>query len=163
MLRRHDLDIDESLLSRFYAALHTNLLHAEAVSDVNFFFYQISSVADWCTYSQDMRNALVKHCGAAFFSLPLPGSTLLVQDFVVAAKRIGGSSQMKEVRVVTSRFLLHDNEHDPRVLAGSARRGVVDLGRTPLLSVALGRLSGAGRRFGRAECGRLFRVEKPTA
>ena len=37
MLRRHDLDIDESLLSRFYAALHTNLLHAEAVSDVNFF------------------------------------------------------------------------------------------------------------------------------
>ena len=110
-----------------------------------------------------MRNALVKHCGAAFFSLPLPGSTLLVQDFVVAAKRIGGSSQMKEVRVVTSWFILHDSKHDPHVLAGSARRSVVDLGRTPLLSVALGRLSGAGRRIGLAECGRLFRVEKPTA
>ena len=39
MLRRHDLDIDESLLSRFYAALHTNLLHAEAVSDVTFYFF----------------------------------------------------------------------------------------------------------------------------
>ena len=31
MLRRHDLDIDESLLSRFYAALHSGLLHSSAV------------------------------------------------------------------------------------------------------------------------------------
>ena len=31
ILRRHDLDIDEALLSRFYLSLHAGLVHADQV------------------------------------------------------------------------------------------------------------------------------------
>ncbi len=51
-----------------------------------------------CLPNQDIINMLVRHCGPRFFSLPLPGATLLVLDFIHAVNTIANSSDLKEVR-----------------------------------------------------------------
>ena len=41
---------------------------------------------------------LVRHCGARFFSLPLPGSSVMIQDFINAAQAIATATDLKGVR-----------------------------------------------------------------
>ena len=47
---------------------------------------------------QDTTNTLVRHCGSRFFSLPLPGSTMMILDFIHAANTIASTTDLKEVK-----------------------------------------------------------------
>ena len=37
---------------------------------------------------QDVVNVLIRNCSSKFFSIPLPGSTLLILDFIHAATAV---------------------------------------------------------------------------
>jgi len=53
---------------------------------------------EFCShFLQDTTNVLVRHCGPKFFSLPLPGSTMMILDFIHAANTIASSPDLKEV------------------------------------------------------------------
>lgn len=41
---------------------------------------------------KDIVNTIIKHCSPQFFSLGLPGATMLIMDFIVAAGRVAASS-----------------------------------------------------------------------
>ncbi|XP_013400060.1 ral GTPase-activating protein subunit alpha-1-like isoform X2 [Lingula anatina] len=73
-LRRHDVPLPMDHLSQFYRVLHEGLMSND----------------------QDVVNALVRHCGPRFFSMPLPGSTILLLDFLHAANTIASSTDLKE-------------------------------------------------------------------
>lgn len=49
--------------------------------------------------SQDMANVLVRYCGPRFFTLPLPGATMLMLDFIHAANNIASTTDLKEVNI----------------------------------------------------------------
>lgn len=76
-VRPHDLQLPRNYLLQFYRALHHNL-----ISD-----------------DQEMINVLIKYCGARFFSLQLPGYSLLMLDFLHAANTIISSAELKGVRL----------------------------------------------------------------
>ncbi|XP_025103645.1 ral GTPase-activating protein subunit alpha-1-like isoform X4 [Pomacea canaliculata] len=66
MLRPHEVLPSRPLLARFYNVLHIGLISND----------------------QDVPNALVSNCGPRFFSMLLPGSFMLIPDFISAAGTI---------------------------------------------------------------------------
>ena len=54
----------------------------------------------WLVF-QDVPNVLVSNCGPRFFSVPLPGSILLILDFINAAGTIISAVDYKEVSVAS--------------------------------------------------------------
>lgn len=69
----HDVPLHPKHLSLFYTTLHEGLLSKE----------------------QSVINILVKHCGPRFFSLRLPGFSLLILDFIQATDSIISSTEVR--------------------------------------------------------------------
>ncbi|MEE6509787.1 hypothetical protein FKM82_027896 [Ascaphus truei] len=72
MKRRQDVSPNRDFLTHFFNIMHCGLLHTD----------------------QDIVNTIIKHCSPQFFSLGLPGATLLIMDFIVAAGRVAASSSL---------------------------------------------------------------------
>uniref|UniRef100_A0A7N9D8M7 Ral GTPase activating protein catalytic subunit alpha 1 n=1 Tax=Macaca fascicularis TaxID=9541 RepID=A0A7N9D8M7_MACFA len=70
MKRRQDVSPNRDFLTHFYNIMHCGLLHID----------------------QDIVNTIIKHCSPQFFSLGLPGATMLIMDFIVAAGRVASSA-----------------------------------------------------------------------
>ncbi|XP_071971629.1 ral GTPase-activating protein subunit alpha-1 isoform X6 [Engystomops pustulosus] len=77
MKRRQDVSPNRDFLTHFYNIMHCGLLHND----------------------QDIVNTIIKHCSPQFFSLGLPGATLLIMDFIVAAGRVAASPSLNAPRV----------------------------------------------------------------
>uniref|UniRef100_A0A8C2U8N0 Ral GTPase activating protein catalytic subunit alpha 1 n=1 Tax=Coturnix japonica TaxID=93934 RepID=A0A8C2U8N0_COTJA len=77
MKRRQDVSPNKDFLTHFYNIMHCGLLHVD----------------------QDIVNTIIKHCSPQFFSLSLPGATMLIMDFIVAAGRVAASSFLNAPRV----------------------------------------------------------------
>ncbi|KAG8449519.1 hypothetical protein GDO86_016240 [Hymenochirus boettgeri] len=77
MKRRQDVSPNRDFLTHFYNIMHCGLLHTD----------------------QDIVNTIIKHCSPQFFSLGLPGATLLIMDFIEAAGRVSSSSSLNAPRV----------------------------------------------------------------
>ncbi|XP_066469819.1 ral GTPase-activating protein subunit alpha-1 isoform X3 [Tiliqua scincoides] len=77
MKRRQDVSPNRDFLTHFYDIMHCGLLHVD----------------------QDIVNTIIKHCSPQFFSLGLPGATMLIMDFIVAAGRVAASSFLNAPRV----------------------------------------------------------------
>ncbi|GIY68478.1 hypothetical protein CDAR_112172 [Caerostris darwini] len=75
IVRRHDILLLREYTAHFYYALHYGLMAND----------------------QDIINTIVKHSGPNFFSIGLPGSTLLIMDFIYAADTVISSSDIKGV------------------------------------------------------------------
>ncbi|XP_074642711.1 ral GTPase-activating protein subunit alpha-1-like [Tubulanus polymorphus] len=73
-VRRHEVMLPMEHLSQFYQLLHYGLVNSD----------------------QDVINVLVKHCGPKFFSMPLPGSTMMMLDFIQAVDTIFASPEQVE-------------------------------------------------------------------
>ncbi|XP_038612114.1 ral GTPase-activating protein subunit alpha-1 isoform X9 [Tachyglossus aculeatus] len=77
MKRRQDVSPNKDFLTHFYNIMHCGLLHVD----------------------QDIVNTIIKHCSPQFFSLGLPGATMLIMDFIVAAGRVASSAFLNAPRV----------------------------------------------------------------
>nr|XP_033808418.1 ral GTPase-activating protein subunit alpha-1 isoform X8 [Geotrypetes seraphini] len=77
MKRRQDVSPNRDFLTHFYNIMHCGLLHVD----------------------QDIVNTIIKHCSPQFFSLGLPGATLLIMDFIAAAGRVATSASLNAPRV----------------------------------------------------------------
>uniref|UniRef100_A0A8D0H107 Ral GTPase activating protein catalytic subunit alpha 1 n=1 Tax=Sphenodon punctatus TaxID=8508 RepID=A0A8D0H107_SPHPU len=77
MKRRQDVSPNRDFLTHFYNIMHCGLLHVD----------------------QDIVNTIIKHCSPQFFSLGLPGATMLIMDFIIAAERVAASSFLNSPRV----------------------------------------------------------------
>uniref|UniRef100_A0A2R9BTV8 Ral GTPase activating protein catalytic subunit alpha 1 n=1 Tax=Pan paniscus TaxID=9597 RepID=A0A2R9BTV8_PANPA len=77
MKRRQDVSPNRDFLTHFYNIMHCGLLHID----------------------QDIVNTIIKHCSPQFFSLGLPGATMLIMDFIVAAGRVASSAFLNAPRV----------------------------------------------------------------
>ncbi|XP_053331623.1 ral GTPase-activating protein subunit alpha-1 isoform X3 [Spea bombifrons] len=77
MKRRQDVSPNRDFLTHFFNIMHCGLLHTD----------------------QDIVNTIIKHCSPQFFSLGLPGATLLIMDFIVAAGRVAASPSLNAPRV----------------------------------------------------------------
>ncbi|XP_013926576.1 PREDICTED: ral GTPase-activating protein subunit alpha-1 isoform X5 [Thamnophis sirtalis] len=77
MKRRQDVSPNKDFLTHFYNIMHCGLLHVD----------------------QDIVNTIIKHCSPQFFSLGLPGATMLIMDFIVAAGRVAASSFLNAPRL----------------------------------------------------------------
>lgn len=71
------------------------------VLDILFPFFFNSSLY------KDIVNTIIKHCSPQFFSLSLPGATMLIMDFIVAAGRVAASSFLN---VSVQQFILIDGQ-----------------------------------------------------
>uniref|UniRef100_A0A672SS10 Ral GTPase activating protein catalytic subunit alpha 1 n=1 Tax=Sinocyclocheilus grahami TaxID=75366 RepID=A0A672SS10_SINGR len=74
MKRRQDVSPNSDFLTHFYNIMHCGLLHQD----------------------QDIVNTIIKHCSPRFFSIGLPGATMLILDFIVAASRVTSCSSLNE-------------------------------------------------------------------
>ncbi|XP_041928046.1 LOW QUALITY PROTEIN: ral GTPase-activating protein subunit alpha-1 [Alosa sapidissima] len=77
MKRRQDVSPNSDFLTHFYNIMHCGLLHVD----------------------QDIVNTIIKHCSPRFFSIGLPGATMLTLDFIVAASRVTACSSLNAPRV----------------------------------------------------------------
>ncbi|XP_042565713.1 ral GTPase-activating protein subunit alpha-1 isoform X2 [Clupea harengus] len=77
MKRRQDVSPNSDFLTHFYNIMHCGLLHVD----------------------QDIVNTIIKHCSPRFFSIGLPGATMLTLDFIVAASRVTSCSSLNAPRV----------------------------------------------------------------
>ncbi|XP_069882808.1 ral GTPase-activating protein subunit alpha-1 isoform X6 [Dipodomys merriami] len=77
MKRRQDVSPNRDFLTHFYNIMHCGLLHVD----------------------QDIVNTIIKHCSPQFFSLGLPGATMLIMDFIIAAGRVASSAFLNAPRV----------------------------------------------------------------
>ncbi|XP_058847685.1 ral GTPase-activating protein subunit alpha-1 isoform X6 [Acipenser ruthenus] len=77
MKRRQDVSPNSDFLTHFYNIMHCGLLHVD----------------------QDIVNTIIKHCSPRFFSIGLPGATMLILDFIIAASRVTTSSSLNAPRV----------------------------------------------------------------
>ncbi|XP_043930063.1 ral GTPase-activating protein subunit alpha-1 isoform X1 [Protopterus annectens] len=77
MKRRQDVSPNSDFLTHFYNIMHYGLLNTD----------------------QDIVNTIIKHCSPRFFSLGLPGATMLTLDFLVAAGKVTSSSSLNAPRV----------------------------------------------------------------
>uniref|UniRef100_A0AAQ4RQ74 Ral GTPase activating protein catalytic subunit alpha 1 n=1 Tax=Gasterosteus aculeatus aculeatus TaxID=481459 RepID=A0AAQ4RQ74_GASAC len=66
MKRRQDVSPNSDFLTHFYNIMHQGLLH----------------------HDQDIVNTIIKHCSPRFFSIGLPGATMLILDFILAASKV---------------------------------------------------------------------------
>ena len=58
---------------------------------------------------QSVVNILVKHCGPRFFSLQLPGFSLLTLDFLQAIDSIISSNEVRSVRFTIMHYKIFLN------------------------------------------------------
>ncbi|KAM7404047.1 hypothetical protein PAMA_004459 [Pampus argenteus] len=77
MKRRQDVSPNTDFLTHFYNIMHQGLLHQD----------------------QDIVNTIIKHCSPRFFSIGLPGATMLILDFIIAASRVTVCSSLNAPRV----------------------------------------------------------------
>ncbi|KAL7380026.1 hypothetical protein ABVT39_010135 [Epinephelus coioides] len=77
MKRRQDVSPNTDFLTHFYNIMHQGLLHQD----------------------QDIVNTIIKHCSPRFFSIGLPGATMLIIDFIIAASRVTACSSLNAPRV----------------------------------------------------------------
>ncbi|XP_029316257.1 ral GTPase-activating protein subunit alpha-1 isoform X2 [Cottoperca gobio] len=77
MKRRQDVSPNLDFLTHFYNIMHQGLLHQD----------------------QDIVNTIIKHCSPRFFSIGLPGATMLILDFIIAASRVTACSSLNAPRV----------------------------------------------------------------
>ncbi|XP_016518139.1 ral GTPase-activating protein subunit alpha-1-like isoform X3 [Poecilia formosa] len=77
MKRRQDVSPNTDFLMHFYNIMHQGLLHQD----------------------QDIVNTIIKHCSPRFFSIGLPGATMLILDFIIAASRVTACSSLNAPRV----------------------------------------------------------------
>ncbi|XP_078145485.1 ral GTPase-activating protein subunit alpha-1 [Centroberyx gerrardi] len=77
MKRRQDVSPNTDFLTHFYNIMHQGLLHQD----------------------QDIVNTIIKHCSPRFFSIGLPGATMLILDFIIAAARVTDCSSLNAPRV----------------------------------------------------------------
>ncbi|KAJ3613181.1 hypothetical protein NHX12_019433, partial [Muraenolepis orangiensis] len=77
MKRRQDVSPNTDFLTHFYNIMHHGLLHQD----------------------QDIVNTIIKHCSPRFFSIGLPGATMLILDFIIAAARVTACSSLNAPRV----------------------------------------------------------------
>ncbi|XP_062905989.1 ral GTPase-activating protein subunit alpha-1 isoform X8 [Mobula hypostoma] len=77
MKRRQDVSPNSDFLVHFYNIMHSGLLNPD----------------------QDIVNTIIKHCSPRFFSIGLPGATMLIWDFIVAASKVTFSSSLNAPRV----------------------------------------------------------------
>ncbi|XP_038128358.1 ral GTPase-activating protein subunit alpha-1 isoform X3 [Cyprinodon tularosa] len=77
MKRRQDVSPNADFLTHFYNIMHQGLLHQD----------------------QDIVNTIIKHCSPRFFSIGLPGATMLILDFIIAASRVTACSSLNAPRV----------------------------------------------------------------
>ncbi|KAM9842312.1 ral GTPase-activating protein subunit alpha-1 [Aulostomus maculatus] len=77
MKRRQDVSPNSDFLTHFYNIMHQGLLHQD----------------------QDIVNTIIKHCSPRFFSIGLPGATMLILDFIIAASRVTSCSSLNAPRV----------------------------------------------------------------
>ncbi|XP_067336810.1 ral GTPase-activating protein subunit alpha-1 isoform X10 [Channa argus] len=77
MKRRQDVSPNTDFLTHFYNIMHQGLLHQD----------------------QDIVNTIIKHCSPRFFSIGLPGATMLVLDFIIAASRVTTCTSLNAPRV----------------------------------------------------------------
>uniref|UniRef100_A0A7N8X857 Ral GTPase activating protein catalytic subunit alpha 1 n=1 Tax=Mastacembelus armatus TaxID=205130 RepID=A0A7N8X857_9TELE len=75
MKRRQDVSPNTDFLTHFYNIMHQGLLHQD----------------------QDIVNTIIKHCSPRFFSIGLPGATMLILDFIIAASRVTSCSSLNHV------------------------------------------------------------------
>lgn len=50
-------------------------------------------------FVQDIVNTIIKHCSPKFFSIGLPGATMLILDFIIAASKVNACSSLNVGRV----------------------------------------------------------------
>uniref|UniRef100_A0A673Y8L7 Ral GTPase activating protein catalytic subunit alpha 1 n=1 Tax=Salmo trutta TaxID=8032 RepID=A0A673Y8L7_SALTR len=74
MKRRQDVSPNSDFLTHFYNIMHCGLMHVD----------------------QDIVNTIIKHCSPRFFSIGLPGATMLILDFIIAASRVTACSSLNE-------------------------------------------------------------------
>ncbi|XP_062324670.1 ral GTPase-activating protein subunit alpha-1 isoform X2 [Osmerus eperlanus] len=77
MKRRQDVSPNSDFLTHFYNIMHCGLLHVD----------------------QDIVNTIIKHCSPRFFSVGLPGATMLILDVIIAASRVTASASLNAPRV----------------------------------------------------------------
>ncbi|XP_045065044.1 ral GTPase-activating protein subunit alpha-1-like [Coregonus clupeaformis] len=77
MKRRQDVSPNSDFLTHFYNIMHCGLMHID----------------------QDIVNTIIKHCSPRFFSIGLPGATMLILDFIIAASRVTACSSLNAPRV----------------------------------------------------------------
>ncbi|XP_074548013.1 ral GTPase-activating protein subunit alpha-1 isoform X2 [Halichoeres trimaculatus] len=77
MKRRQDVSPNTDFLTHFYNIMHHGLMHQD----------------------QDIVNTIIKHCSPRFFSIGLPGATMLILDFIIAASRVTGCTSLNAPRV----------------------------------------------------------------
>ncbi|XP_077587946.1 ral GTPase-activating protein subunit alpha-1 isoform X7 [Stigmatopora nigra] len=77
MKRRQDVSPNTDFLTHFYNIMHQGLLHQD----------------------QDIVNTIIKHCSPRFISIGLPGATMLILDFIIAASRVTSCSSLNAPRV----------------------------------------------------------------
>ncbi|XP_034530539.1 ral GTPase-activating protein subunit alpha-1 isoform X1 [Notolabrus celidotus] len=77
MKRRQDVSPNTDFLTHFYNIMHHGLMHQD----------------------QDIVNTIIKHCSPRFFSIGLPGATMLILDFIIAASRVTVCSSLNAPRV----------------------------------------------------------------
>nr|XP_057946979.1 ral GTPase-activating protein subunit alpha-1 isoform X3 [Doryrhamphus excisus] len=83
MKRRQDVSPNTDFLTHFYNIMHQGLLHQD----------------------QDIVNTIIKHCSPRFFSIGLPGATMLILDFIIAASRVTSCSSLNAPRVEAQNLL----------------------------------------------------------
>uniref|UniRef100_A0A674AQE1 Ral GTPase activating protein catalytic subunit alpha 1 n=1 Tax=Salmo trutta TaxID=8032 RepID=A0A674AQE1_SALTR len=77
MKRRQDVSPNSDFLTHFYNIMHCGLMHVD----------------------QDIVNTIIKHCSPRFFCIGLPGATMLILDFIIAASRVTACSSLNAPRV----------------------------------------------------------------
>ncbi|KAK7905267.1 hypothetical protein WMY93_017874 [Mugilogobius chulae] len=77
MKRRQDVSPNTDFVTHFYNIMHHGLQHQD----------------------QDIVNTIIKHCSPRFFSIGLPGGTMLIIDFIIAASRVTACSSLNAPRV----------------------------------------------------------------
>uniref|UniRef100_A0AAV2JAW9 Rap-GAP domain-containing protein n=1 Tax=Knipowitschia caucasica TaxID=637954 RepID=A0AAV2JAW9_KNICA len=76
MKRRQDVSPNTDFVTHFYNIMHHGLQHQD----------------------QDIVNTIIKHCSPRFFSIGLPGATMLIIDFIIAASRVTACSSLNAPR-----------------------------------------------------------------
>lgn len=62
------------------------------IDKVCIFLHGILKRTVW--FQQDIVNTIIKHCSPRFFSIGLPGATMLILDFIIAASRVTTCSSL---------------------------------------------------------------------
>lgn len=56
-------------------------------------------------FLQDIVNTIIKHCSPKFFSIGLPGATMLILDFIIAASKVNACSSLNVGHMEPAAFM----------------------------------------------------------